>query len=297
MARARLTVDLDAIAANWRALDALSAPSVETAAVVKADAYGLGTAAVAPALARAGARSFFVALAEEGAALRAGARPRPGDPRLRRPDARRRRARPRATTSSPASTAPRRWRAFAEALPGRPCALQLDSGMNRLGLEPAELAAAAHLLPRLAPVLAISHLACADEPEHPMNAAQPRAFAAAAAVAPRRPPQPRRRPAAPCSAPTTTSASSAPASASTAACPSPTPAPSSPSPCRSSRSATSPPARRSATAPPGSPPARRASPPSPPATPTACRAPSAAAASRSTPATPPARSSAGSRWT
>ena len=67
MARARLTVDLDAIAANWRALDALSAPSVETAAVVKADAYGLGAAAVGPALARAGARSFFVAIAEEGA--------------------------------------------------------------------------------------------------------------------------------------------------------------------------------------------------------------------------------------
>ena len=51
MARARLTVDLDAIVANWRALDALSAPSVETAAVVKADAYGLGIDAVAPALA------------------------------------------------------------------------------------------------------------------------------------------------------------------------------------------------------------------------------------------------------
>ena len=48
MARARLTVDLDAIAANWRALDALSAPSVETAAVVKADAYGLGAAARRP---------------------------------------------------------------------------------------------------------------------------------------------------------------------------------------------------------------------------------------------------------
>jgi alanine racemase len=66
--------------------------------------------------------------------------------------------------------------AFAEALPRRPCALQLDSGMNRLGLEAAELEAAAGLLPRLAPVLAISHLACADEPSHPMNAAQAQAF-------------------------------------------------------------------------------------------------------------------------
>ena len=78
-------IDLDAIAANWRALDALSAPSVETAAVVKADAYGLGAAAVGPALARAGARSFFVALAEEGAA-----------------PARRRSAPARRSTSSPA---------------------------------------------------------------------------------------------------------------------------------------------------------------------------------------------------
>jgi alanine racemase len=74
--------------------------------------------------------------------------------------------------------------AFARDLPGRPCALQLDSGMNRLGLEPAELAAAADLLPGLAPVLAISHLACADAPEHPQNRAQAEAFAAVAAHLP-----------------------------------------------------------------------------------------------------------------
>jgi alanine racemase len=75
-------------------------------------------------------------------------------------------------------------RAFADRCPGRPCALQLDSGMNRLGLEPAELAAAADLMPRLAPVLAVSHLACADEPGHPMNSAQRAAFAAASAALP-----------------------------------------------------------------------------------------------------------------
>ena len=77
IARARLTIDLDAIAANWRALDALSAPRVETAAVVKADAYGLGADRSAPALAAAGVRSFFVALAEEGAALRRALGPGP----------------------------------------------------------------------------------------------------------------------------------------------------------------------------------------------------------------------------
>ena len=82
--------------------------------------------------------------------------------------------------------------AFARDLPGRPCALQLDSGMNRLGLEAAEFAASAHLLPALAPVLAISHLACADAPGHPMNLAQAEAFAALRRPPARRPPQPRR---------------------------------------------------------------------------------------------------------
>ena len=181
MARARLTIDLDAIAANWRALDALSAPSVETAAVVKADAYGLGIDAVAPALARAGAQSFFVALAEEGAALREVLGPgpaihvfaglMPGDAGLLR-----------AYDLVPCLDSAAQMRDFARLLSGRPCALQLDSGMNRLGLEPAELAAAADLVPRLAPVLAISHLACADEPAHPMNAAQRAAFVTAAAA-------------------------------------------------------------------------------------------------------------------
>ena len=53
------------------------APAVETGAVVKADAYGLGAARVGPALAAAGARSFFVALAEEGASLREALGPGP----------------------------------------------------------------------------------------------------------------------------------------------------------------------------------------------------------------------------
>ena len=54
MSSATLTIDLDAIAANWRALDAMT--GTETAAVVKADAYGLGVDRVARTLARAGAR-------------------------------------------------------------------------------------------------------------------------------------------------------------------------------------------------------------------------------------------------
>ncbi len=61
-----LTIDLGALAANWRALARLSRS--ETGAVVKANGYGCGAAEVAARLAREGARSFFVATAEEGAA-------------------------------------------------------------------------------------------------------------------------------------------------------------------------------------------------------------------------------------
>ena len=64
-----LTIDLGAIAANYRLLRDRAAPA-RCAAVVKADAYGLGVAAVAPALARAGCETFFVALLDEGIALR-----------------------------------------------------------------------------------------------------------------------------------------------------------------------------------------------------------------------------------
>jgi alanine racemase len=148
---------------------------VETAAVVKADAYGLGAARVAPALAAVGARSFFVALAEEGAALRRilGSGPSiyvfsgllAGDRDLVA-----------AHDLVPCLNSPAQVANFLRELPGRPFALQLDSGMNRLGLEPAELAAVAAALEGLAPVLVMSHLACADEPEHPQNAGQLAAF-------------------------------------------------------------------------------------------------------------------------
>ena len=177
MACATLTIDLDAIAANWRALDARSAPATETAATVKADAYGTGLDPVARRLAAAGVRSFFVALAEEGAALRALLGPGPfigvfsghmaGDAALLRDAA-----------LVPMLNSPEQVRRQLDALPDHPFGLQLDSGMNRLGLEPADWAALApELLPR-APVLAMSHLACSDEPDHPMNAAQLAAFRA-----------------------------------------------------------------------------------------------------------------------
>src|SRR6185503_12900153 len=69
-AGAILEIDLDAIGGNFRKLAERVGPHVRIAAVVKADAYGLGMEKVAPALARAGAKTFFVATLDEALALR-----------------------------------------------------------------------------------------------------------------------------------------------------------------------------------------------------------------------------------
>ena len=63
-----------------------------------------------------------------------------------------------------------------EALPGHSFGIQLDSGMNRLGMEPAEWGALRDIALEQRPALIMSHLACADEPDHPMNAQQLRCF-------------------------------------------------------------------------------------------------------------------------
>ena len=173
MGTARLTIDHSAIAANWRALDAMTA--AETAAVVKADGYGLGAGAVARTLARSGARTFFVAVAEEGSAVRAALGPDPrifvfsghmaGDADMLR-----------AHRLIPLLNSVDQMLRHIEGLPGHPFGVQLDTGMNRLGLEPAEWAAVRDIALSQNPVLALSHLACADTPDHPMNARQRRVF-------------------------------------------------------------------------------------------------------------------------
>ncbi len=171
MATASLRIDLDAILDNWRRLDALSSTATETGAVVKADSYGLGAVRVARMLARAGCRKFFVAAAEEGAALRqalgegpeififsghmAGDTEMIGDLGL-----------------VPMLNALDQVTRHFEALPGAPFGVQLDTGMNRLGMEEAEWEAVAPLVIGAGPRLVMSHLACADEPDHPMNARQ-----------------------------------------------------------------------------------------------------------------------------
>jgi len=179
----RLTVDLGAIADNWRRLRAMG--SAECGAVVKADAYGLGVARVAPALAAAGCRSFFVAFLAEGMELRAilGAGPRIFVLCADRRD-------------DPAAYAAHalipvissrehfeRWAARG-VLEGLPFLVQADTGMHRLGVAPRE---ARSLLEQPGCLGLMSHLACADEPGHDLNARQLACFREIAGRAPHLP--------------------------------------------------------------------------------------------------------------
>jgi alanine racemase len=169
-----LSIDLSALAANWRELCARAAPA-ECGAVVKADGYGCGIAPVSTALVHAGCRTFFVADLPEARSVR--------------------RIAPAATLYVLNGLAPGTAEAFAEAdlrpvigslaelgewrefraasgWRGR-AALHVDTGMNRLGLAPeqaAEIAGRDAPLPEI--VLLMSHFACAEEPGHPLNARQ-----------------------------------------------------------------------------------------------------------------------------
>jgi alanine racemase len=170
-----LTVDLGAIDHNWRTLQRRATPA-ECAAVVKADAYGCGITKVAHYLALNGCRTFFVADLAEARAVRAvAAEPAiyvlnglmPG------------------TSSAYAELNARpvigslvelaEWDAFCAThqWPGG-AALHVDTGMNRLGISVNEAAA---LAPRIRAenhgiTLVMSHLACAETPDNPLNARQ-----------------------------------------------------------------------------------------------------------------------------
>lgn len=170
-----LTVDLAAIEANWRALQRLATPA-ECSAVIKADGYGCGTEPVAKRLARAGCKTFFVADLAEARRVRAAA--------------------PDAAIYVLGSLLPGTAAAYA-GIHARPvigsllelaewdafcsgsgwqggAALHVDTGMNRLGVSANEAAA---LAPRIRAenhgiTLLMSHLVCAEQPEHPLNARQ-----------------------------------------------------------------------------------------------------------------------------
>jgi alanine racemase len=170
-----LTVDLDAIVANWRKLEKTAVPA-ECSAVIKANAYGCGLEPVARALAKAGCKTFFVATIDEARAARAAA--------------------PSAVLYVLNGFIQNTGEAYAK-IDAKPvigdlnelaewdvfcrrtgwsggAAIHIDTGMHRLGLT---LAEAQGLIPRINAgdhgiSLVMSHLACAESLHHPMNARQ-----------------------------------------------------------------------------------------------------------------------------
>lgn len=169
-----LTVNLDALARNYRRMRDAASPAV-CAAVVKADAYGLGIAPVAARLALEGCTRFFVATVDEGVELR--------------------RIVPDASIYVLEGVAAGAERAVAESglIPvlnsleqierwsrvGGAAVLHVDTGMARLGLDERDIDRLAAEPSRLAGIEidhVMTHLACADEPEHPLNAEQLRRF-------------------------------------------------------------------------------------------------------------------------
>jgi alanine racemase len=181
LAGAVLTIDLVALQDNWRLLNS-HAGTAECGAAVKGNAYGLGIEPVAKALWEAGCRSYFVARPKEGEELRA--------------------ILPEATiyvldglfagqaefyaklNLCPALISieeAREWAGFGR-IYGRKlhCAIHVDTGINRLGFSSAEfeaLLADDFTMDGLNVSLLMSHLACADDPPHPLNAKQRDAFA------------------------------------------------------------------------------------------------------------------------
>lgn len=167
----RLRLDGAALVDNWRALDAMSGRAAAGAAV-KANGYGLGARGVVTRLADAGCRDFFVAtmtealdLADLGVSITVLHGVRAGDLVAFGGSS----ARPCVNTVEQVV----RWREFG----GGPCDVMVDTGMNRLGIAPQDVADG--LLDGLEIETLLSHLACADE-DGAMNARQRDAFAALA---------------------------------------------------------------------------------------------------------------------
>jgi alanine racemase len=178
-AGAVLEIDLGGIVANWRLLAQMAAPA-RCAAVVKADAYGLGAAPVARALAASGCQMFFVATLDEGIALRAALGPTPEIAILNGPFP--------GTAGEfaehrliPVLNEPGQIEAWQRGNQRqRPAMLHVDTGMARLGLGACEFSALMQNPPPIAWCAVMSHLACADRPDRPMNARQRVRFAEAA---------------------------------------------------------------------------------------------------------------------
>lgn len=163
-------VDLQIVQQNYIALRHQAA-GAETGAVVKADCYGHGVSHIAPALAEAGCETFFVAYTHEGQALRALIGP---DPTIFVFNG----IRPHETDDfriaglSPVCNTPEE---IAMALTARLPAgygIHIDTGMNRLGIRPENVIDLPGFTHGFPPRLIMSHLACADQPAHPLNKIQ-----------------------------------------------------------------------------------------------------------------------------
>ena len=187
-AQAVLTVDLDALKANWRLMATRAAPA-RCGAVVKADGYGIGIAQAVPALARAGCRVFFVAHLGEGVRARMALRDagfgdaetivyllhglQPGA--FIHPDLER-------FALQPILGSPPELQAWAAA-GARPCAIQIDTGMNRIGIDVRGLDALPHgIVAATGAALVISHFVAAEEPADPLNGEQIERFETACAT-------------------------------------------------------------------------------------------------------------------
>jgi alanine racemase len=168
-----LTIDLDAVTSNWHFLNDSVKGKSKCAAVVKANAYGLGVQHVAPALFRAGCKTFFVATLDEGIVLRSVA------PTVEI-----------FVLSGPVSGASHDfveanlipvlnsveqaelWQGHTRIVGRRlPAALHVDTGMNRLGFAVHDLSRPS-LLDGITPLLGMTHLACAEEKDNPINKRQ-----------------------------------------------------------------------------------------------------------------------------
>lgn len=165
----RLTVNLGALVQNWRTLAQLAAPG-ECAGVVKGNAYGIGLEPVSQALWKAGCKTFFVALPQEAFELR-GYLPEAsiyclgGVTPTGAADFASQKVRPVLNTMDEVHE----WAALGG---DHQAALHVDTGMTRLGItmdEAVALAADNGLLARLNLTHVMSHLACADEPDHALN--------------------------------------------------------------------------------------------------------------------------------
>ena len=189
-AGAVLTIDLGALRRNYRLLRSLAA-GAQCGAAVKADAYGLGAIPVAQALAAEGCRHFFVAHLDEGIALRPHL---PADADVfvlhgTLPDAEAEFIEHRLIPVLNSACQVAGWRQAARDA-GRqlPAAVQVDTGMSRLGLSRTEVGNwldDPDFLRGIELRFLMSHLACAERQDHPMNGAQLEAFHALRKVLPR----------------------------------------------------------------------------------------------------------------